>query len=643
MKKPQAILAGVVFTLGLIFNLHAQDTATSVAALSDTEVLLQAVEQTPPLPADSATNGNAYYATQHAPGSSEPWPPFPGDIAGLPAWDLGGGTYLLDDRNYVWGHHRKKTNFATTTTTLGGMQGLSRMSSMGIPSFPTNDDEDDGDTNSDGYTPAFSGGTPIDTNGLWLQITNYDGSFAYLNLNNATDQVYAVWTTTNLLTGWQTEAELWPTTTQTNVLPFTVPTLGEPIQFVRAQDWTGVTAGGNETPLWWFWEYFGTTNLSDTNLDSEGNTLLYDYQNGFDPNIISFTPSVTNNYESGTFAPVQLNITGGTPSYYAVSVDDTNYQSDASWQSYAGNNLSVYLGVTQGWHDVWIGLKGLPSNATQTWQHKRLKLDFTPPPLVLTGPTNSTVAQPVIQLTGYSPEALSSISYDLTNALGWVTNQQVLITDQFYSTNTFEFTTNWFQCFDVGITNGVNTFTLHAIDLAGNVTTTNFSFTLDYSSKTNPPTIQNIWPQDGMKVCGSNFVWNGWVSDPTATVVAQMVDTNGTTNVFNAAVGRDGKFWIQNVPLNSGTNHYTLTVTDVAGNIATTNIAVIQGDAGLTVNPITPNQTTVTGGINSTNFTIWVNGVRATITGNTWEADDVPIPPNSSLVQVTAIPNGGGQ
>ena len=87
---------------------------------------------------------------------------------------------------------------------------------------------DGGSGDGSGYSPMFSGGTPIDTNGLWLQITNYDGNLAYVNLNNATDQVYAVWTTTNLLTGWQVEAELWPTTAQTNVLPFTVPTLGSP-------------------------------------------------------------------------------------------------------------------------------------------------------------------------------------------------------------------------------------------------------------------------------------------------------------------------------------------------------------------------------------------------------------------------------
>jgi hypothetical protein len=101
--------------------------------------------------------------------------------------------------------------------------------------------------------------------------------------------------------------------------------------------------------------------------------------------------------------------------------------------------------------------------------------------------------------------------------------------------------------------------------------------------------------------------------------------------------------------LNSGTNVFTLNVTDAAGNIATNVLTVIQGDSGLTIDPIPPNQTTVKGEINSSDFTILVNGIPATISppvnGNqvyTWEADDVPIPPNSSLVQVQAIPTSGG-
>ena len=33
---------------------------------------------------------------------------------------------------------------------------------------------------------------------LWLEITNVLGGVAHLNLHNATNQVYAIWSTTNL-------------------------------------------------------------------------------------------------------------------------------------------------------------------------------------------------------------------------------------------------------------------------------------------------------------------------------------------------------------------------------------------------------------------------------------------------------------
>ncbi len=123
----------------------------------------------------------------------------------------------------------------------------------------------------------------FNTNGLWLEITNVSNGLSYLNLHHATNQVYAIWSTTNLLTPFQVETELWPTPDQTNVLSFTVENLDRQNLFMRAEDWTGVTENGNTTPDWWFWWYFGTTALSDTNLDSVGNTLLYDYTNGIVP------------------------------------------------------------------------------------------------------------------------------------------------------------------------------------------------------------------------------------------------------------------------------------------------------------------------------------------------------------------------
>ena len=253
----------------------------------------------------------------------------------------------------------------------------------------------------------------------------------------------------------------------------------------------------------------------------------------------------------------------------------------------------------------------------------------------------------MIEIQGYCPESLTAITYDLSNAAGVVTGQQVLILDQNYDTNTFEYTTNAFQAFDVPLTNGDNNITPHATDMAGNVTTTNFSYTLDYSTKTNPPVVKLFWPQDQTVICVSNYTWHGWVDDFTATVVAQMVDTNGNTNLFNAAVERDGNFWVENMPLSSGTNYLTLTATDAVGNVTTTNITVFSGAVTLTINPPTSDQLwsnaiVVTGTISdSTDYTVWVNGAKATLNGDgTWTATNVYLPMGGTAVlQARAIPN----
>lgn len=247
---------------------------------------------------------------------------------------------------------------------------------------------------------------------------------------------------------------------------------------------------------------------------------------------------------------------------------------------------------------------------------------------------------PTIQLTGYSSETLDGLAYDLTNANGLVTNQPIFITGQNFSTNTWEFTTNVFQGFDMPLTNGLNTITLHATDLAGNVTTTNFTFTVNYSGKVNPPLTLVYWPLNGQKVCGTNFLCQGWVGDPTVSIQAELVDTNQDTNTYAANVGRDGHFWLENLPLSGGTNWLTLTVTDVASNTFTTNLIILSSDAGLNIDPVVAGQTIVTGEINASNDTVWVNGAQATNNGDgAWTAAIAPISGTGGAVEAVAIPN----
>jgi hypothetical protein len=332
-------------------------------------------------------------------------------------------------------------------------------------------------------------------------------------------------------------------------------------------------------------------------------------------------------------------ISGGPAAGMAVLVNDTNL-ADAVWIPF---NTAPYvlLGTNNGAYSVTFGLIG--SDGQTNWTSATVTLDTTPPILFITSPTNPVVNQPVIQLTGYSPEALSSLNYDLTNANGLVTNQSVFALDQFYDTNSLKFTTNIFQAFDIPLTNGLNTITLHATDLAGNLTTLATNITLNYSGKTNPPVVLVNWPLAGTAICGSNFTCNGSVSDPTASMTVQLVDASGNTNVMDASVGRDGNFWAEELPLGGGTNYLTLTVTDAAGNTATTNLTVLQGDTGLAVDAVSAGQTIVTGEIKPdicNNYTIWVNGTQATNNGDgTWTAQIATIGVGGGVVEAMAVPN----
>ena len=481
----------------------------------------------------------------------------------------------------------------------------------------------------EGDEEASSSSYTIDTNGLYLEVAGVSNGSAWFNLHNASNQVYAIWSTTNLLANWNVETEMWPTNPA--MLPFTVPTLERQNLFVRAEDWTDVDSNGDGIPDWWIWMYFGTLDLSATNLDSQGNTLLHDYQNGLDPNIIQFSLQFTNNYFNTSMANGAITLLGGVPSYIAVLVNDPNL-ANANWQSYS-SNVVVSLNAGDGAYEVWVGLKGLPQDAYQTWHGFHLILDTVPPTIIITNPAAGVVSQPMIQVQGYANEALSSLTFDVSNAAGLWTNQTGYITSRYYDLNLLEFTTNWFQCYDIVLTNGLNTVTLHTTDLAGNVTKTNVNFTLDYSSDTTPPVLTMIWPQDGTAIGGSSFTLQAQVDDNTATVTAQIVDANGDTNMVQGLVERSGLVWIQNLPLATGTNTLTVTATDAAGNTSVTNLALVQSTVTVSMNLLSSDQqnqwpVTVTGMVSDPSCAVTVNGVPAQVNSDgTWEADDVLVSP----------------
>src|SRR6185437_16111914 len=169
-----------------------------------------------------------------------------------------------------------------------------------------------------------------------------------------------------------------------------------------------------------------------------------------------------------------------------------------------------------------------------------------------------------------------------------------------------------------------------------NVTTTNFSFTLDYSGDTNPPVLNIVWPQDGTTISASNFTVQAQMDDATANIVASM---NGDTNTVQGSVERNGNVWFNDLPLMAGTNTLNITATDAAGNSMTTNLTLIQSSVLVTMDALSDDElnqssVAVTGTINDTNSTydLYVNGVEAYYTDDQgdWEADDVPMSTNGT-------------
>jgi hypothetical protein len=216
----QVLLIGAVF---VSLNLHAAQLRTAVS--TDLAVMAEVVEQATPTPAEEVSPVGTFYSAQN-PGNL----PYPCNVNALPAWNLGNGMWLLDDLDYDY-----STPFLVQRSTM------SRATSLGAPT-------PDGDSGSDA-SPVSNSSFAIDTNQLWLEITNVRNGTTFANLHNATNQVYAIWGTTDLalpFASWNVETEVWPT--DTNCQPFSVANYGGQNLFLRAEDWTGVDSDNDGIP-----------------------------------------------------------------------------------------------------------------------------------------------------------------------------------------------------------------------------------------------------------------------------------------------------------------------------------------------------------------------------------------------------------
>ena len=367
-----------------------------------------------------------------------------------------------------------------------------------------------------------------------------------------------------------------------------------------------------------------------------------------DSNSISFDIRFDNesfhyfNTPNGTGKFVVLS---GTPRYEAVVVrklpDDGSSVwlskdeiDQATWKPYDGI-IQMNLGPEDGRYEVYFALKGADSNVAATWFGTSVTLSQKKPGVVITNPTSGVVTQPYLQLQGYSPKQLENIKYDVFNQSGEkiASNGDGFVTDQYFDRQLFDYTTNYFQCYDVKLDTGLNVITLHLTDAAGNETTTNLNVTLDYSQATKP-TIQLIWPQDGMDICDHSFTLRGQTEDASSIISASIKDTNENTNNIMGEVERTGRLWVENIPLHDGTNRLALTVQNSAGLSSVTNINLVYSSFVLVIDSIKGDlwvpPVTVTGHESDATYPVWVNGVKAVVSTNSdgtgkWVARNVPV------------------
>ena len=186
---------------------------------------------------------------------------------------------------------------------------------------------------------------------------------------------------------------------------------------------------------------------------------------------------------------------------------------------------------------------------------------------------------------------------------------------------------------------GVNTLSAYVTDIAGRRSQTiNSSFSIDSI----PPRFLSVSPANGTHFLSPNITIQGSIDDPQGVVVLEnLAYWNGTganpaTQNFNYLV-----------TLKPGVNTFNLSAIDKAGNITPLQLTYSYSFLTLALTSPSPNASidnnnvTVTGSFDgSTNPTITVNGVAATLSGTTFSAT-VPLIFGSNLITISgSTPEG---
>lgn len=326
----------------------------------------------------------------------------------------------------------------------------------------------------------------------------------------------------------------------------------------------------------------------------------------------------------------------------------------AAWVPFK-TNIQVDFGPGDGGRWLWVSFRNKDDkNSYPQWNSHHIFVQTSPPVVVFTNPKERVTSKPMIQLQGYTTTDLGSpLHYQVFNRNRVVTaSGDGSVNDRYLDHATFEFTTNFFTCYDLELNPGTNTIVLSGTDNAGFSFTTNFTMVFTTAGDTNPPVFSIDSPELGEEVADDSFTIRGPSDDPTAKYIGQ-ISANGHTNNLSALVERNGYFWFEHVPLALGANQVTIVATDVAGNSSSTNFIIygsddvrIHMDAVVPADQLwQPKIEAVTGTVKPANHDVWINGVQAVVKPDgTWLAKDVPVVSSSSggtaLFDLTTVSPG---
>jgi len=253
-----------------------------------------------------------------------------------------------------------------------------------------------------------------------------------------------------------------------------------------------------------------------------------------------------------------------------------------------------------------------------------LKIDKTPPVVTVTSlASGAIVSSSRLSLSGSVSDNLSGVAEVNCSGVAAIV------------------TGNSFTC-DLSLTPGLNSLSLQATDVAGNVSSVPFQVNV-----VNGPKV-TITSPTSLQLFGANPITiTGNIDDPQATVTANGV--NGTVS--------GNTFTISGITLHETKNLLTVTATNAAGGTSTATVTVfldttppqVHIDSPVDGAVVNTSQLTVMGNVNDlvsgtvngNQVSVSVNGVNATVSNRSFAAQNILLAPGQNTITAIAKDQAG--